>query len=378
MRYSFVLGFLVVMLLMAFPVAAQDDVEESASSDQVVHVVQYGETLYRIALRYGVSVDEIVSANSLPNSWRILVGQELVIPGLTVPDSSDVVENPLIAGAPTTYIIQPGDTLRSIADRYELTVDQLMLANNITNPDLIMRGQELKVWTTESVSEPVEEVIEAEAAQIAETETEDTTVEAEAETAPLTIHVVQPGETLGRIGMRYGVSWQDIAALNSIVNTDHIYSGQQLYIPGEGSLPAENSPVLRDPGITTDLESYPEPLNDEKHIIVDLSDSRVYAYEDGELVYSVLGSMGLPATPTVVGDFKIYHRYDAQTMSGPGYYLPGVQWVQYFYQGYALHGAYWHNNWGQPMSHGCVNLPNDAALWLYNFADVGTTVRVQQ
>ena len=44
-------------------------------------------------------------------------------------------------------------------------------------------------------------------------------------------------------------------------------------------------------------------------------------------------------------------------MSGPGYYLPGVPYVMYFYQGYGLHGTYWHDNFGQPMSHGCVNLP---------------------
>jgi lipoprotein-anchoring transpeptidase ErfK/SrfK len=64
-------------------------------------------------------------------------------------------------------------------------------------------------------------------------------------------------------------------------------------------------------------------------------------------------------------------------MSGPGYYLPNVQWVMYFYQGYGFHGTYWHNNFGNPMSHGCVNMTNDDALWLFNFASVGTNVWVQ-
>lgn len=356
-----------VMLLTAFPSMAQEEAQETVSGSPVVHIVQPGDTIYRIALRYGVSVDEIVSANNLENSWRILIGQELVIPGLTVPNDSEVIENPLIAGAPTIYIVQPGDTLQSIADRHRLTVDQLIRANNITNPNIIHRGQELKIWTTESVSAPVEEE----------------EAEAEVENVPTAqiIHVVQPGETLGQIGVRYGISWQQIASVNNITNTDHIYYGQQLYIPVSENSPAINTSTLEplsDPGITTEIEGAPAPIDTiSKHIIVDLSDSRVYAYDNGELVYSVLGSMGLPATPTVQGDFKIYHRYDSQTMSGPGYYLPGVQWVQYFYQGYALHGAYWHNNWGQPMSHGCVNLPNEAALWLYNFADIGTLVRVQ-
>ena len=64
-------------------------------------------------------------------------------------------------------------------------------------------------------------------------------------------------------------------------------------------------------------------------------------------------------------------------MSGPGYYLPNVEWVMYFYQGYGLHGTYWHSNFGQPMSHGCVNLTNDDARWFYEFASLGTPVHVK-
>ncbi|MBZ0292069.1 MAG: L,D-transpeptidase, partial [Anaerolineae bacterium] len=105
--------------------------------------------------------------------------------------------------------------------------------------------------------------------------------------------------------------------------------------------------------------------------------SRIYAYENGQLRYNALVSTGLPQTPTVQGNFNIYLRYETQTLSGPGYYLPGVQWVMYFYQGYAIHGTYWHNNFGQPMSRGCVNLTNEDALWFFNFAPKGTPVLVQ-
>ena len=58
----------------------------------------------------------------------------------------------------------------------------------------------------------------------------------------------------------------------------------------------------------------------------------------------------------------------------PGYYLRDVPYVMYFYRGYGLHGAYWHNNFGTPMSHGCVNLSVDDARWLYEWASVGTKV----
>jgi lipoprotein-anchoring transpeptidase ErfK/SrfK len=69
-------------------------------------------------------------------------------------------------------------------------------------------------------------------------------------------------------------------------------------------------------------------------------------------------------------------KYRATDMRGPDYYLPQVPWTMYFYQGYGIHGTYWHNNFGRRMSHGCVNLPIDQAEWFFNFASVGTPVRV--
>ena len=92
---------------------------------------------------------------------------------------------------------------------------------------------------------------------------------------------------------------------------------------------------------------------------------------------ALLASTGLPGTPTVKGSFKIQRKYVAQTMTGPGYYLPDVPYIMYFIAGYALHGTYWHNNFGHPMSHGCVNLPTDEALWFFKWADIGTTVHVE-
>ena len=111
-------------------------------------------------------------------------------------------------------------------------------------------------------------------------------------------------------------------------------------------------------------------------IDINLSTQTVTAYEGDTPVRHFIVSTGLANTPTVTGQFRVYLRYDSQTMSGPGYYLPGVQWVQYFYKGYALHGTYWHNNFGRPMSHGCVNMTNDDALWMYEWTDYGTLVNV--
>jgi lipoprotein-anchoring transpeptidase ErfK/SrfK len=111
-------------------------------------------------------------------------------------------------------------------------------------------------------------------------------------------------------------------------------------------------------------------------IDVDLSNQTVYAYAGDTLVNSFLVSTGTRLTPTVTGQYKIYVKYRSAAMSGPGYYLPNVPYIMYFYKGYGLHGTYWHNNFGTPMSHGCVNLRTDEAAWLYNWASVGTLVNV--
>ncbi|MCB9422198.1 MAG: L,D-transpeptidase family protein [Ardenticatenaceae bacterium] len=118
----------------------------------------------------------------------------------------------------------------------------------------------------------------------------------------------------------------------------------------------------------------------EHWIDVNLSTQTLTAYEGDFAVMSTLISSGLPAWPTVTGQFRIYLRYESQTMDGSrlgyDYYLPGVPYVMYFYQDYALHGTYWHSNFGYPMSHGCVNLETGDAKWIYNFTTIGTLVNV--
>ena len=116
--------------------------------------------------------------------------------------------------------------------------------------------------------------------------------------------------------------------------------------------------------------------NGTRWIDVDLTNQRVYAYEGDTVVNSFIVSTGTWLTPTVTGQFNVYVKYRSNKMSGPGYYLPDVPYIMYFHGSYGLHGTYWHNNFGTPMSHGCVNLTIDDAGWLYNWASVGTVVNV--
>ena len=128
--------------------------------------------------------------------------------------------------------------------------------------------------------------------------------------------------------------------------------------------------LLRPPGLS---------LN-ERWIDVDLTNQKLVAYEGHLPVFESLVSTGLARYPTVTGQFRIWLRFTDQDMNGRrlgyDYYLKNVPYVQYFYQDYALHGTFWHNNFGRPMSHGCVNLPTPAAEWLFNWAEHGTVVNV--
>ena len=183
-------------------------------------------------------------------------------------------------------------------------------------------------------------------------------------TGETTVHVVEQGQELGLIARLYGVDMQDIVQLNDLSNPDLLYVGQELIIPAAGMYtPAQ-----------ADAPAAPTTVG--KSIVVSTQKQRIYAYENGQLVHSYLVSTGLPDTPTVLGDYKIYVKYTATDMSGPGYYLPSVPYTMYFYQGYGIHGTYWHNSFGRPMSHGCVNLPTPEAKWFFDWAEVGTPVRV--
>jgi lipoprotein-anchoring transpeptidase ErfK/SrfK len=118
-------------------------------------------------------------------------------------------------------------------------------------------------------------------------------------------------------------------------------------------------------------------LND-RWIDVDLSSQTVFAMQGDQVVNRFLVSTGRWPTVTVTGIYRVYVKYRAADMSGDDYYLPDVPYVMYFYKGYGLHGTYWHNNFGVPMSHGCVNLRTPDAGWLFDWASVGTVVSVHE
>src|SRR3989344_4981410 len=127
-------------------------------------------------------------------------------------------------------------------------------------------------------------------------------------------------------------------------------------------------------------------FTNEKLITVDIGSQTLTAWENGQVQHQTKVSTGMKLTPTVKGSFTIRSKIPLHDIRGPSpykniypsgkYHIKDVPFSMYFYQGYAIHGAYWHNNFGRVASHGCVNVPLKSAELLYNGASVGTRVEV--
>lgn len=114
-----------------------------------------------------------------------------------------------------------------------------------------------------------------------------------------------------------------------------------------------------------------------KWIEIRLASQRLIAWENGRVAMSTYVSTGTQRTPTVRGQFRVQTKHRVVNMRGADYYLPNVPYVMFFFRDYAIHGTYWHANFGTPMSHGCVNMPTAKAAWLYRWAPQGTLVVVR-
>jgi lipoprotein-anchoring transpeptidase ErfK/SrfK len=128
----------------------------------------------------------------------------------------------------------------------------------------------------------------------------------------------------------------------------------------------------------------PEVPFEQKRLDVDLTMQTVTAYEYNQAVFTATVSTGLAALqganaaiPTVTpqGDFNVMVKMPSKHMGGgnlagdlDAYALPGVPWCTFFTEvGHAFHGAYWHDNYGTPMSHGCINMRPDEAKWIFRW-----------
>jgi len=188
---------LVVGLLLT---AGTSPVQAQGSGNPQIYVVSWGDTVASIASRYGVTISSIVEANDLSEPNQIFAGQHLVIPGL----QSQAV--PLTGGSHT---VSSGENLFRISLLYDVSVEALMSANDLTNPNQIRAGQQLIIPTggTTTTSTP---------ASIGEA-----TAQSNGD------YIVQPGDTVFGISRKFGVSASALADTNNLLNPSAIYSGQR-------------------------------------------------------------------------------------------------------------------------------------------------------
>jgi len=217
------------------------------------YIVQSGDTVVDLALRYGSSIEAITIANGLNEFAFIVAGQSLIIPVMTlpaptlpptevpptvvpptiaptlvptlpptlIPTVAVVGSEPIAVGEPVTYVIQFGDSLSSIAARFGTTTRELARLNGITNPELIYYGQLLVISVGSPTPFPTMAVTRA-ATQVATPVPTAVTGQS---------YRVQPGDNLYVISLRFGVTVASIVQANNLENPNRLFVGQMLIIP---------------------------------------------------------------------------------------------------------------------------------------------------
>ncbi len=149
----------------------------------------------------------------------------------------------------------------------------------------------------------------------------------------------------------------------------------------QGTIPVYDEALFVPPVAIPDWDAAPPAPGGGRAVVVSLSQQALWAYEDGVVVRSTYVSTGKEKFRTPPGFFTVNTKVPEQDMAGviggESYNVPKVPDVLYFTnRGHAIHGTYWHENFGVPMSHGCINVPMDVADWMYEWAPLGMAVLI--
>lgn len=344
-------GWLVMSVLVA-----TISVCAAQSSDQLVHVIQPGENLFRISLRYGMTVDDLMAANNLSDPHTIYAGQRLIIPTELEPE---VLDQSMATGAAVAYVVRPGDTLTAIALQHRVTIWMIVQVNGLSNPHVVYSGQELLI--------PLSLSDESLQNSPAEDSSSSTDLPAPVDDDPLRTadtYVVQPGDNLYRIAQRFSTTVAALAYLNGITNPSQIQVGQILHLAGDAPAVAEG----------------------QKQIVIDLSEQHLYAYQGDQMVFSFVASSGAAPTFTRVGEFRVQSKIPNAYGATWDIWMP--YWLGIYWAGGSENGIHalpilsngqtlWAGYLGTPISYGCIVLGTYEASLLYDWADMGTPVTIR-
>ena len=271
-----------------------------------------------------------------------LVNTNLLYVGqrLTIPGSGSAP-----AQSNSYYVVNRGDTLTAIAARSGTTTQALVQANGLASADRIYVGQRLVIPGGGTASP--------------------------ASTSTTGYYTVQRGDNVSSIAVRHGVTAWAIVQANQLANPNFIYVGQRLVIPG---------------ATTPSPAPSPQPSVGNKRILIDLSEQRMYVYQGGQLLYTWVVSTGMPGADTIPGHFKVLTKLPNAYAYTWGLQMP--YWLGIYWAGSLQNGIHalpimaggrllWEGYLGQRVSYGCIILSTENAYTLYNWAPVGTPVDIQ-
>lgn len=249
-----------------------------------------------------------------------------------------------------TYVVQPGDTVASIAAANGVAARALADANGLADPDLIRVGQVLIIPRTTTAPA-------ATAGKPAPTPARPTRSR---------VYTVRPGQTLAQIARELGVSVAAIVDANGLANPDRIYTGMTLHIPG-----------------TQDVTTLVGTVTDTR-FIASISAQRCWLYQAGKLTGNWRCSTGRKESPTVPGAYKIQSRINPAYASRWDFWMP--YWLGLYYAGSTENGIHglpydpktgrqtWAGAVGTPITYGCIMLDDANAKALFDVAYIGMPV----
>jgi LysM repeat protein len=321
--------------LLLWLLAAQPGLAQVA---RTTYVVQAGDSLSGIALNHGVSVDALARANDLSSADFIWVGQRLIIPNAATASSA-----PAVSVTTRAYVVEPGDTLASIALEAGVNLNALISLNGIQDPNLVRVGQKLLIPGPPSG-----------------------TVAAGASLTQVR-YTVKAGDTLGSIAARYDMTAAAIVRANGLASADLIRIGLELLIPSrQGGATSFTGRVSR--------------------FVVSIAQQRCWLYAGDNIVADWACSTGQRGAGTNAGSYTVQSKMERAYGSTWGIWMP--YWLGIYWAGGSENGIHgipfdaatgwrlWEGYVGTPVTYGCVLLDDDNARLLYDLAYIGMPVIV--